>query len=142
MRGAVSIARRLLDPLAELVKIDPQSIGVGLYQHDVNPKRLGQALADVVESCVNYVGVELNTASAALLRHVAGISERVAEAIVAHRSALGRFTSRAQLLDVPGLGPKTFEQCAGFLRIQEAANLWTGRRSILNRTRRRERSCG
>lgn len=120
MRGAVSIARRLLDPLAELVKIDPQSIGVGLYQHDVNPKRLGQALADVVESCVNYVGVELNTASAALLRHVAGISERVAQAIVAHRSALGRFTSRAQLLDVPGLGPKTFEQCAGFLRIQEA----------------------
>lgn len=118
MRGAVSIARRLLDPLAELVKIDPKSIGVGLYQHDVNAKRLGEALGQVVESCVNYVGVELNTASASLLKYVAGVSERVAQAIVAHRAAIGRFQRRRQLLDVPGLGPKTFEQCAGFLRIQ------------------------
>lgn len=120
MRGAVSIARRLLDPLAELVKIDPKSIGVGLYQHDVNAKRLGEALGQVVESCVNYVGVELNTASPSLLKYVAGVSERVAQAIVAHRAALGRFRRRRELLDVPGLGPKTFEQCAGFLRIKEA----------------------
>lgn len=121
LRGAVSIARRLLDPLAELVKIDPKSIGVGLYQHDVNPKRLDEALGQVVESCVNYVGVELNTASPSLLKYVAGISERVAQAIVAHRASIGRFERRSQLLDVPGLGPKTFEQCAGFLRIKDAA---------------------
>ena len=120
IRGAVSIARRLLDPLAELVKIDPKSIGVGLYQHDVNAKRLGEALGQVVESCVNYVGVELNTASPALLKYVAGVSERVAQAIVAHRAAIGRFERRRQLLDVPGLGPKTFQQCAGFLRIKGA----------------------
>jgi len=119
LRGAVSIARRLLDPLAELVKIDPKSIGVGLYQHDVNQKRLGEALGQVVESCVNYVGVELNTASPSLLKYVAGISERVAQAIVAHRESIGRFRRRSQLLDVPGLGPKTFQQCAGFLRIKE-----------------------
>jgi len=118
LRGAVSIARRLLDPLAELVKIDPKSLGVGLYQHDVNPKRLDEALRQVVESCVNFVGVDLNTASPALLRYVSGISERVAREIVAHRARIGRFTRRSQLLDVPGLGPKTFEQCAGFLRIR------------------------
>src|SRR5690606_23832981 len=118
LRGAVSIARRLLDPLAELVKIDPKSLGVGLYQHDVNPKRLDEALRQVVESCVNFVGVDLNTASPALLRYVSGISKRVAREIVAHRARIGRFTRRSQLLDVPGLGPKTFEQCAGFLRIR------------------------
>jgi len=118
MRGAVSIARRLQDPLAELVKIDPQSIGVGLYQHDVRPRRLAEALDSVVESCVNHVGVELNTASPALLRRVSGISPALAEAIVARRRELGRFANRRQLLDIPRLGPKTFEQCAGFLRIR------------------------
>src|SRR5690606_36147491 len=118
MRGAVSIARRLQDPLAELVKIDPQSIGVGLYQHDVRPRRLAEALDSVVESCVNHVGVELNTASPALLRRVSGISLALAEAIVARRRELGRFANRRQLLDIPRLGPKTFEQCAGFLRIR------------------------
>ena len=118
LRGAVSIARRLQDPLAELVKIDPRSIGVGLYQHDVDQARLAESLDRVVEGCVNRVGVELNTASAELLRRVSGLTARQAEAIVAHRRALGRFTSRRQLLEVPGIGPKTFEQCAGFLRVQ------------------------
>ncbi|MEJ5197705.1 MAG: helix-hairpin-helix domain-containing protein, partial [Anaerolineae bacterium] len=122
MRGAISIARRLQDPLAELVKIDPKSIGVGLYQHDVDQKKLAAALDAVVESVVNYVGVDVNTASAALLGYVAGISKRVAQAIVEHRNEHGPFTSRADLKKVKGLGPKAFEQAAGFLRVPESRN--------------------
>ena len=122
MRGAVSIARRLQDPLAELVKIDPQSIGVGLYQHDVDQKKLAAALDVVVESVVNYVGVDVNTASAALLGYVAGISKRLAAAIVEHRNANGPFGSRAELKKVKGLGPKAFEQAAGFLRVPGSRN--------------------
>ena len=117
IRGAISIARRLQDPLAELVKIEPKAIGVGQYQHDVHQPLLAKRLGDVVESCVNHVGVELNTASAELLGYVAGIGKSLAKKIVAHRSAHGAFRSRKQLLDVGGLGPKAFEQCAGFLRI-------------------------
>ncbi len=120
VRGAVSIARRLQDPLAELVKVDPASLGIGQYQHDVDPGRLAQRLAEVVEHCVNKVGVDVDTASPALLAHVAGLGPRTAQAIVDHRTRNGRFTSRKQLLDVPGLGPKTFEQCAGFLRVRGA----------------------
>ena len=122
MRGAVSIARRLQDPLAELVKIDPQSIGVGLYQHDVDQKKLAAALDAVVESVVNYVGVDVNTASAALLGYVAGISKRLAAAIVEHRDENGPFGSRAELKKVKGLGPKAFEQAAGFLRVPGSRN--------------------
>lgn len=118
MRGAVSIARRVQDPLAELVKIDPQAIGVGLYQHDVDQKRLAEALAGVVESVVNSVGVDLNTASPALLTYVAGIGPRLAERIVAYRDSHGPFADRAALRDVPGLGPRAYEQAAGFLRIR------------------------
>lgn len=119
LRGAVSIARRLQDPLAELVKIEPRSIGVGQYQHDVDQRRLAQALDAVVEDAVNAVGVDLNTASAPLLARVSGVGPSLARAIVAHRDAHGAFRSRAQLMDVPGLGPRAFEQCAGFLRIRE-----------------------
>jgi len=119
-RGNVSIARRLQDPLAELVKIDPKALGVGLYQHDVDQKRLGEQLEAVVESCVNYVGVDLNTASAALLGYVAGLNSKTAKSLVAHRDANGPFNSRKQLLKVKGLGPKAFEQAAGFLRIPDA----------------------
>jgi uncharacterized protein len=119
-RGNVSIARRLQDPLAELVKIDPKALGVGLYQHDVDQKRLGEQLETVVESCVNFVGVDLNTASAALLGYVAGLNNKTAKAVVAHRDAGGPFSSRKQLLKVKGLGPKAFEQAAGFLRIPSA----------------------
>ena len=122
VRGAISIARRLQDPLAELVKVDPKSIGVGQYQHDVDQRRLKQSLEATVESCVNRVGVDLNTASWALLRYVAGISERVAQKVVAHRDEKGRFRSRAQLMKVAGFGPKTFEQSAGFLRIRGGEN--------------------
>ncbi|MGQ9854549.1 MAG: helix-hairpin-helix domain-containing protein, partial [Candidatus Oleimicrobiaceae bacterium] len=122
MRGTVSIARRLLDPLAELVKIDPKSIGVGMYQHDVDQGRLGEALDWVVQSCVNRVGVDVNTASPALLRYVAGINRRVAEAIVARREAHGPFRSREELKQVQGLGENTFLQAAGFLRIPEGDN--------------------
>ncbi len=118
VRGAISIARRLQDPLAELVKIDPKSIGVGQYQHDVYQGLLAKKLDDVVESCVNSVGVELNTASAPLLSRVAGIGAGVAKKIVAHRNVAGAFKSRKALLDVSGLGPKTFEQCAGFVRVR------------------------
>ena len=118
LRGAVSIARRVLDPLAELVKIEPRSIGVGLYQHDVEGKQLDEALAGVVESVVNRVGVDLNTASPALLTHVAGIGPKLADKIVAHRDQSGAFRSRAGLLKVAGLGPKAFEQAAGFLRVR------------------------
>ncbi|MCC5871749.1 MAG: RNA-binding transcriptional accessory protein [Gammaproteobacteria bacterium] len=119
LRGAISIARRLQDPLAELVKIDPKSIGVGQYQHDVNQTRLARALDARVEDCVNAVGVEVNTASAPLLARVAGLSAAVAENIVNHRDAHGAFRSRKELLKVPRLGEKTFEQCAGFLRVRE-----------------------
>ena len=122
LRSAVSIARRLQDPLAELVKIDPKAVGVGQYQHDMPQKRLNETLDGVVEDCVNSVGVDLNTASAALLRRVAGISAATAKNIVAWREESGAFASRAQLKKVKGLGPKAFEQCAGFLRLPEAKN--------------------
>ncbi|MBA4501653.1 Tex family protein [Marinobacterium marinum] len=118
IRGAVSIARRLQDPLAELVKIDPKSIGVGQYQHDVDQNRLGESLDGVIEQCVNHVGVDVNTASAALLSHVAGLNRTTAENIVAWRDEHGALRNRRQLLKVPRLGPKAFEQCAGFLRIR------------------------
>ena len=121
-RSAVSIARRLQDPLAELVKIDPKSIGVGQYQHDMNQKKLGEALTCVVEDCVNRVGVDLNTASASLLEYVSGISKTVARNIVVYREENGRFTNRKQLLKVAKLGPKAYEQCAGFLRISGGEN--------------------
>lgn len=122
IRGAVSIARRVQDPLAESVKIDPKSIGVGQYQHDVNQKQLTHTLDQVVESVVNHVGVELNTASPAILKHIAGISGMVAKNIVAFRQENGGFTSRKQLLKVPRLGPAAFTQCAGFLRLNGAKN--------------------
>src|SRR3984957_9126926 len=118
VRGAISIARRLQDPLAELVKLDPKSIGVGQYQHDVDQNHLHKSLETVIESCVNRVGVDLNTASWALLRYVAGMNERTAQRIVEFRNEHGRFRSRVQLTAVPGIGPKTFEQAAGFLRIR------------------------
>ena len=123
LRSAVSIARRLQDPLAELVKIEPKSVGVGQYQHDMPQKQLDETLTGVVESCVNHVGVDLNTASASLLGYVAGLSATVAKNIVRYREENGAFTSRAQLKKVPKLGPKAFEQCAGFLRIPRAENL-------------------
>ncbi len=121
LRGAVSIARRLQDPLAELVKIDPQAIGVGLYQHDVDQKALGEALDAVVESAVNSVGVDLNTASPALLQYVSGVGPKLAAGIVTHRDAHGPFATRSALREVSGVGPKTFEQAAGFLRVPESA---------------------
>lgn len=121
-RSAASIARRLQDPLAELVKIDPKSIGVGQYQHDMNQKKLGDALSGVVEDCVNKVGVDLNTASASLLEYVSGITKVIAKNIVAYREENGKFTDRKQLLKVAKLGPKAFEQCAGFMRIQGGKN--------------------
>ena len=124
MRGNISIARRLLDPLAELVKIDPKSIGVGLYQHDVNQKKLSEALDTVVESVVNHVGVDVNTASWALLRYVSGLNTRLAKNIVAYRDEHGMFRSREELKKVPGMGPKAFEQSAGFLRVPESENLF------------------
>jgi len=120
LRSAVSIARRLQDPLAELVKIDPKAIGVGQYQHDMPPKRLDEALNGVVEDCVNAVGVDVNTASPSLLRRVSGLTAATAKNIVAYREANGPFTARKQLLKVPKLGPKAFEQCAGFLRVPES----------------------
>ncbi len=122
LRSAVSLARRLQDPLSELVKIDPKAIGVGQYQHDMKQARLSEALGGVVERCVNQVGVELNTASVSLLCYVAGVSRQVAENIAAYREENGPFTSRAQLKQVPKLGPKAFEQCAGFLRIAAATD--------------------
>ena len=127
LRSAVSIARRLQDPLAELVKIDPKAIGVGQYQHDMPEKRLDEALGGVVEDCVNAVGVDVNTASAPLLRQVAGLTAATARNIVAYREENGAFSSRKQLLKVPKLGPKAFEQCAGFLRVPES-------RQVLDRT--------
>ena len=121
-RSAASIARRLQDPMAELVKIEPKSIGVGQYQHDMNQKHLSETLSGVVEDCVNKVGVDLNTASASLLEYVSGISKALAKNIVAYREENGAFASRRQLLKVAKLGPKAFEQCAGFLRIQNGEN--------------------
>ena len=122
VRGAISIARRLQDPLSELVKVDPKSIGVGQYQHDVDQRQLQTSLEGVIESCVNRVGVDLNTSSWTLLRYVAGITERTAINIVKYRDEKGRFRSRAQVLEVSGIGPKTFEQAAGFLRIRDGDN--------------------
>ena len=122
VRGAVSIGRRLMDPLAELVKIDPKSLGIGQYQHDVDPSLLERSLDDVVEHCVNAVGVDLNTASAPLLARVAGVGPKLAENIVAHRDERGPFQSRSDLLDVPRLGPSAFEQAAGFLRIRSGTH--------------------
>jgi uncharacterized protein len=122
VRGAISIARRLQDPLSELVKVDPKSIGVGQYQHDVDQRQLADSLESVVESCVNRVGVDLNTSSWTLLRHVAGITERTALNIVNYRDENGSFRSRMQVLKVPGIGPKSFEQAAGFLRIRNGDN--------------------
>lgn len=127
LRSAVSIARRLQDPLAELVKIDPKAIGVGQYQHDMPEKELDAALGGVVEACVNAVGVDLNTASAPLLKRVAGLNATTAKNIVAYREENGAFTSRAQIKKVPKLGPKAFEQCAGFLRVPES-------KQVLDRT--------
>ncbi|MGE5409349.1 MAG: Tex family protein [Clostridiales bacterium] len=121
-RGNISIARRLMDPLAELVKIDPKSIGVGLYQHDVDQKLLSKKLDDVVVSCVNYVGVDLNTASVSLLTYVSGLNKRIASNIVKYRESTGKFTSRQQLMNVTGLGDKAFEQAAGFLKIPNGEN--------------------
>ena len=121
-RSAASMARRLQDPLAELVKIDPKSIGVGQYQHDMNQKKLSEALSGVVEDCVNKVGVDLNTASASLLEYISGISKAIAKNIVTYREENGRFTSRSQLLKVAKLGPKAYEQCAGFMRITDGRN--------------------
>ena len=122
LRSAVSIARRLQDPLAELVKIEPKAVGVGQYQHDVAPKKLDEALGAVVEDCVNGVGVEVNTASSALLQYVAGLSRSTADGIVKLRNEQGKLTNRKQLLKVPRLGPKAYEQCAGFLRIADGEN--------------------
>ena len=121
-RSATSMARRLQDPLAELVKIDPKSIGVGQYQHDMNQKKLTEALGGVVEDCVNRVGVDLNTASASLLEYISGISKAIAKNIVVYREENGRFESRSQLLKVAKLGPKAYEQCAGFMRITDGKN--------------------
>lgn len=121
-RSAASIARRVQDPLAELVKIDPKSIGVGQYQHDMNQKKLGEALSGVVEDCVNHVGVDLNTASASLLEYASGVSKTIAKNIVQYREEHGRFTDRRELLKVAKLGPKAYEQCAGFLRITGGKN--------------------
>ncbi|MDW2167061.1 helix-hairpin-helix domain-containing protein, partial [Vibrio sp. 2099] len=122
LRGAVSIARRLQDPLAELVKIDPKSIGVGQYQHDVSQSMLAKRLDAIVEDCVNAVGVDVNTASTALLTRVAGLSSTIAQNIVDFRDENGRFEARTTLKKVPRLGPKAFEQCAGFLRIMDGKN--------------------
>ncbi len=122
IRGAVSIARRVQDPLAELVKIDPKSIGVGLYQHDVDQTQLTNALDSVVENVVNSVGVDLNTASAALLTYVAGVGPKLAEKIIAHRNKIGPFPDRSSLTNVSGMGPKAFEQAAGFLRVRGGSN--------------------
>ena len=123
LRSAVSIARRLQDPLAELVKIDPKSIGVGQYQHDMPPAQLDTSLSGVVEDCVNSVGVDLNTASASLMTYISGLSSAVAKNVVAYRDENGRFNSRTELKKVPKLGPKAYEQCAGFLRIPGGKNV-------------------
>lgn len=126
LRGAVSIARRLQDPMSELVKIDPKSIGVGQYQHDVNQKRLSEVLTGVVEDSVNKVGVDLNTASQSVLQYVAGVNKTIAKNIIAYRNANGKFTARKQILKVPRLGPAAYEQCAGFLRIKDSGEFLDG----------------
>ncbi|MCP4297358.1 MAG: RNA-binding transcriptional accessory protein, partial [Proteobacteria bacterium] len=126
VRGAVSIGRRLMDPLAELVKIDPKSIGVGQYQHDVDQKMLKSALDDTVRSCVNAVGVELNTASARVLSYVSGCNNKIANNIVSFRDLNGPYSSRTELKKVKGLGPKVYEQAAGFLRISKGKNILDG----------------
>jgi uncharacterized protein len=123
-RGAISIGRRLQDPLAELVKIDPKAIGVGQYQHDVNQKQLGESLSIVVEDCVNHVGVDLNTASPSLLTYISGINKTIAKNVVEYREENGKFKNRKELLKVPRLGKKAFEQCAGFLRISDGAKVF------------------
>src|SRR2546425_10097023 len=122
VRGAISIARRLQDPLAELVKTEPKSIGVGQYQHDVDQRKLKRSLAAAVESCVNRVGVDLNTASTDLLKYVSGIGDKLAQNVIAYRDQNGSFRSRTQLREIEGFGDKTFEQAAGFLRIKGAEN--------------------
>src|SRR5437667_5683670 len=122
VRGAISIARRLQDPLAELVKTDPKSIGVGQYQHDVDQKKLKRSLASAVESCVNRVGVDLNSASVDLLKYVSGIGDKLAQNVVAYRDQHGLFCSRTQIREIEGFGEKTFEQAAGFLRIKNGDN--------------------
>ena len=122
LRSAISIGRRLQDPLAELVKIEPQNIGVGLYQHDVNPKQLKETLESVISSCVNFVGVDLNTASVPLLRHVSGLNQLTARRIVDHRKDKGTFATREQLMEVEGVGPATYTQAAGFLKIPEGVH--------------------
>ncbi len=119
VRGTISIGRRLQDPLSELVKIDPQHIGVGMYQHDINAKRLADSLAEVIESCVNYVGVELNTASTSLLKHVSGLNQLLARRIVEYREEHNGFSTRQDLLNVPGMGEARFTQAAGFLRLTD-----------------------
>ena len=123
IRGAISIARRLQDPLAELVKIDPKAIGVGQYQHDVDQKQLRRSLCETVESCVNHVGVDVNTASVALLQYVSGLNMRQAQSIVAYRDNQGPFTNRQQLVQVNGIAEKTFQQAAGFLRVKNGENV-------------------
>src|SRR5262249_37621573 len=122
LRGTISIGRRLQDPLSELVKVDPPNIGVGLYQHDIDPKQLKESLDGVVESCVNQVGVDLNTASVPLLRHVAGLNQLVARELVDYRKQNGPFRNREQLMQVPNVGPARFTQAAGFLKIRGGEN--------------------
>ena len=122
LRGTISIGRRLQDPLSELVKIDPQNIGVGLYQHDVNPRHLKESLEGVIESCVNHVGVDLNTASVPLLRHVSGLNQLAARELVEYRKQNGPFQNREQLQQVPGIGPARYVQAAGFLKIAGGDN--------------------
>lgn len=138
-RSAVSIARRLQDPLAELVKIDPKSIGVGQYQHDMKPSRLDEALGGVVESCVNAVGVDVNTASCALLSYIAGVNVAAAKNIVKYREENGEFRKRSELKKVPKIGAKTFEQCAGFLRIANLTKCLTAPACIRNPTKQQMR---
>lgn len=140
LRSAISIARRLQDPLAELVKIDPKAIGVGQYQHDMPQKRLDEALCGVVEDCVNAVGVDLNTASASLLGYVSGLNGTTAKNIVAYREANGAFPDRKRLLKVPKLGPKAYEQCAGFCGYRRAKTCWTTP-AYTRRAMGRRRSC-
>lgn len=140
LRSAISIARRLQDPLAELVKIDPKAIGVGQYQHDMPQKRLDEALCGVVEDCVNAVGVDLNTASASLLGYVSGLNGTTAKNIVAYREANGAFPDRKRLLKVPKLGPKAYEQCAGFCGCRRAKTCWTTP-AYTRRAMGRRRSC-
>ena len=126
LRGTISIGRRLQDPLSELVKIEPQNIGVGLYQHDVNPKQLKESLETVIASCVNFVGVDLNTASVPLLRHVSGLNQLTARRVVDYRAQHGPFHAREQLMQVEGVGPVTYTQAAGFLKIPAARIRSTG----------------